>query len=201
MTIGKIKIHWVVILAATMSIFCAVGQCGEQPGGNGHPANVPASGSTDSSENRSENDSAKDSADSLTDNGKLDKLFEDNGSSIPKNELFRQFAIAISLVLVLSGCAYWLSKRVMPKLAVTRGKKIRVVETIHLGTNRRIHLLEIDDDRRILIGSTTQNISFLADMNRGQGLKDVGMDVNMDVDMDVDMDRGQTAEDVEDGRV
>ncbi len=163
MTVGKIKTCWVVVFVVALSVVCAVGQCVEQVGSDGYSAEQPSGNGH----------SADGSADDSADDGKLDRLFKDNGPSTPKNELFKQFAIAISLVLVLSGCAYWLSKRVMPKLTVTRGKNIRVVETIHLGTNRRIHLLEIDGDRRILVGSTAQNVNFLADMGRGETSEDM----------------------------
>jgi flagellar biogenesis protein FliO len=44
------------------------------------------------------------------------------------------------------------------------GKEIHIVETVHLGPRKAVHLLEIGG-RRYLIGSTNEKINTLADLN------------------------------------
>jgi flagellar biogenesis protein FliO len=43
------------------------------------------------------------------------------------------------------------------------GKQIRIIETVHLGPRKSVHLLKIGD-KQILIGSTNENITKLADV-------------------------------------
>ncbi|MBN1125630.1 MAG: FliO/MopB family protein [Sedimentisphaerales bacterium] len=94
----------------------------------------------------------------------LDKMLQDR-SSLPTSELLRKFAIAIGFVAVLAIAAFFVSKRVMPRIATPKGKEISVVETIPLGVRRSLHLVKIGPNRRILIGSTNDSISYLADVS------------------------------------
>jgi flagellar biosynthetic protein FliO len=81
-------------------------------------------------------------------------------------ELFYRTMIAVVFVIVLGAAAIYVSKRLLPKIARLPGKEIRIVETVHLGPRRAVHLLEIGD-RRLLIGSTNENITKLADLTAG----------------------------------
>jgi flagellar biogenesis protein FliO len=94
----------------------------------------------------------------------LDDSDFDEGSSQAQNTLVRQFALAMGFVVVLGGCAWYLSKKLGAKLAITRGKDISVIETIHLGPHKMLHLLEVGGKQKLLIGSTNENISILADV-------------------------------------
>ncbi|MBN1818655.1 MAG: FliO/MopB family protein [Sedimentisphaerales bacterium] len=94
----------------------------------------------------------------------LEKMLQDR-SSLPTGELLRKFAIAIGFVAFLGACAYFVSRRIMPKIAMPRGKEISVIETIPLGVRRSLHLVKIGAGRRILIGSTTDSITYLADVS------------------------------------
>jgi flagellar biogenesis protein FliO len=51
----------------------------------------------------------------------------------------------------------------MPRLAPSQGKKVKVLETVHLGPRKMVHLLEIGG-QQILIGSTPDKITKLADI-------------------------------------
>jgi len=94
----------------------------------------------------------------------LDDLDLDKGTSQAQSNLMRQFALAIGFVALLGGGAWYVSKKFGPKLAITRGKELSIVETIHLGSHRALHLLDVGGRQKLLIGSTNENINILADV-------------------------------------
>ncbi len=71
--------------------------------------------------------------------------------------------LAVLFVLALFIAAIYVSKKLLPKIANLPGKEIRIIETVHLGSRKAVHLLEIGN-RRFLIGSTNENITKLADL-------------------------------------
>jgi len=71
--------------------------------------------------------------------------------------------LAVLFVLALFIAAIYVSKKLLPRITNLPGKEIRIVETVHLGTRKAVHLLEIGN-RRFLIGSTNENITKLADL-------------------------------------
>ncbi len=81
-------------------------------------------------------------------------------------ELFYRTIIAVVFVIVLGAAAIYVSRRLLPKLARLPGKEIRIVETVHIGPRRAVHLLQIGE-QRLLIGSTNENITKLADLTDG----------------------------------
>ncbi|MGB2865507.1 MAG: flagellar biosynthetic protein FliO [Sedimentisphaerales bacterium] len=78
--------------------------------------------------------------------------------------------LAVLFVLALFIAAIYVSKKLLPKITNLPGKEIRIVETVHLGPRKAVHLLEIGN-RRFLIGSTNENVTKLADM--GSDLMDL----------------------------
>ena len=78
--------------------------------------------------------------------------------------------LAILFVLALFIVAIYVSKKLLPKITNLPGKEIRIVETIHLGPRKAVHLLEINN-RRFLIGSTNESVTKLADL--GSDLMDL----------------------------
>ncbi len=76
---------------------------------------------------------------------------------------FRRMMLAVLIVVLLGVAAMVASRKLLPKIAQTQGKKIKVVETIHLGTRKAVHLLEVGN-QQILIGSTHDRITKLADI-------------------------------------
>jgi flagellar biogenesis protein FliO len=94
----------------------------------------------------------------------FDNLDPASGKDEGQNKLIRQFAIAVCFVVVLGGCALYFSKKFSGKLTRSRGKNISVVETIHLGPHKTLHLVEVCGGQTLLIGSTNENISILADV-------------------------------------
>ena len=83
-------------------------------------------------------------------------------------DTLRSMMIAVSIVVILGVAAIYASKKILPKLSHAQGKKIKVVETIHLGSRKTVHLLEIGG-QQILIGSTSDRITKLADIFSEKG--------------------------------
>ena len=81
-------------------------------------------------------------------------------------ELFGRAMLAVLFVVALGAAAVYVSKKLLPKLTNLPGKEIRVVETVHLGPRKAVHVLEIGG-RRLLIGSTNENVTKLADITDG----------------------------------
>jgi flagellar biogenesis protein FliO len=79
-------------------------------------------------------------------------------------ELYSKSLIAVLFVLVLGVAAIYVTRKLLPKITNLPGKEIHIVETVHLGPRKAVHLLEIGG-RRFLIGSTNETINALADLN------------------------------------
>jgi len=90
----------------------------------------------------------------------------------PKYEGFLGTLItSIFFIVVLGGIAIYLSKRFMPKLRITSGQDISIRETIHLGPNKKMHVVEVGH-KKFLIGSTQEKISMLADVTETLEISD-----------------------------
>jgi len=80
--------------------------------------------------------------------------------SMGRQELFFKMMLSVLLVIVLGATAIYISKKLLPRITNSPGKKIHILETAHIGPRKTVHLLEIDN-QRLLIGSTNENISTL----------------------------------------
>jgi flagellar biosynthetic protein FliO len=78
-------------------------------------------------------------------------------------EFFYKMLVSILVVTVLGAAVVYLSKKLLPKISNLPGKQIKVVETSHLGPRKTIHLIQVGS-RRLLIGSTSETITMLADV-------------------------------------
>ena len=76
-----------------------------------------------------------------------------SGGSTNTRELFFRMMLMVVLVIVLGAAAIYISKKFLPKLSNLPGKKIRVIETVHLGPRKTVHLLKIGN-QQLLVGST-----------------------------------------------
>jgi flagellar biogenesis protein FliO len=84
--------------------------------------------------------------------------------SVPAGrEFFYKMLVSIVVVIVLGAAVIYVSKKLLPKIANLPGKQIRVVETNHLGQRKALHLIQIGS-KRLLIGSTNETITMLADV-------------------------------------
>lgn len=83
--------------------------------------------------------------------------------------------VSVLLVIALGIAAIYVSKRLLPKITNAPGREIHVIETVHLGQRKSLHLLKIGN-QRILIASTNETITKLADMNDDFTAMDVPSD-------------------------
>ena len=96
--------------------------------------------------------------------GSEPNLFDGTGYSTGGGEFLYRAMGAVLLVVVLGIAAVYISKKLLPRITNIPGKEIRIIETIHIGPRKAIHLIEVSN-QRILIGSTNENIMKLADIN------------------------------------
>lgn len=96
--------------------------------------------------------------------GNNQDFFEKSEYSAVGWELFVKAILASLFVIALFIIMIYVSKKLLPKITNLPGKEIRIIETIHLGPRKAVHLLEIEN-RRFLIGSTNENITKLADLS------------------------------------
>lgn len=95
-------------------------------------------------------------------------LQKESPYSLGHQELFYRTMVAVVFVIVLGAAAIYVSRRLLPKIVRLPGKEIRVIETVHLGPRKAVHLLQIGQ-RRLLIGSTSESVTKLADLSEGFG--------------------------------
>ena len=99
--------------------------------------------------------------------GSEPNLFDGTDYSTGGGEFLYRAMGAVLLVFVLGIAAIYVSKKLLPKITNVSGKEIRIIETIHLGPRKAVHLIEVCN-QRLLIGSTNENIIKLADINSNQ---------------------------------
>jgi flagellar biosynthetic protein FliO len=78
--------------------------------------------------------------------------------------------LAVLFVLALFIAAIYVSKKLLPRITNLPGREIRIIETVHLGPRKAVHVLEVNN-QRFLIGSTNENVTKLAEL--GSGLTDL----------------------------
>ncbi len=78
-------------------------------------------------------------------------------------EFFYKMLVSILIVALLGTGVVYVSRKLLPKAANLPGKQIRIIETHHLGPRKSIHLIS-SGSRRLLIGSTSETITMLADV-------------------------------------
>jgi flagellar biogenesis protein FliO len=78
-------------------------------------------------------------------------------------EFFYKMLLSILVVAGLGAGVVYVSRKLLPKISNLPGKQIRVIETHHLGHRKSIHLIATGS-RRLLIGSTSETITMLADV-------------------------------------
>lgn len=114
--------------------------------------------------------SATDGQESEKSNFRAGSLFagDPNFSKTPANssgnkELFFKMMLSVLLVVALGAAAIYTSRKLLPRITNLPGKEIRIVETIHIGPKKTLHLLKIGN-QCLLLGSTGENITKLADV-------------------------------------
>jgi flagellar biogenesis protein FliO len=85
------------------------------------------------------------------------------GNSSGNKELFYKMMLSVLLVVALGAAAIYTSRKLLPRITNLPGKEVRIVETIHIGPRKTLHLLKIGN-QCLLLGSTGENITKLADV-------------------------------------
>jgi len=94
-------------------------------------------------------------------------------------ELFFKTMLAVLLVIALGVAAIVTCRKLLPGLTNLPGKQIRILETAHLGPRKAIHLIEIDN-QRLLIGSTNENITMLAELDARCSILDTRQELSIE---------------------
>ena len=84
-------------------------------------------------------------------------------NNLGSGELFFKMMLMVLLVVALGTATVYMSKKFLPRFARLPTKRIKVVETVHLGPRKTVHLLKIDN-RLLLIGSTNENMTKLSEI-------------------------------------
>jgi flagellar biosynthetic protein FliO len=104
------------------------------------------------------------SADNSTNSWQFDPNATWNLSKSADNkELFSSAVKAIIIVIILCAAIIFISKKLLPKISKLGGRRIQIIETVHLAQRKSLHLIKVDD-RQFLIGSTNENITKLAEL-------------------------------------
>lgn len=83
-------------------------------------------------------------------------------------EMFYKMLLSVMLVAALGIALIYVSKKLLPRIAHLPNKQIRVVETTYIAPRKGIHLVQIGA-RRLLIASTNENVTMLADLSDATG--------------------------------
>ncbi len=113
------------------------------------------------SPNTDPNQETKKKADSLFSNDPNFSLGTSNGYS--NQDLAFKTLASVAVVLTLGAAAIYVSKKFTGKLGNIQGKKIKIVETTHLGQRKMLHLIKVGN-QQLLIGSTNERLTMLADV-------------------------------------
>jgi flagellar biosynthetic protein FliO len=92
----------------------------------------------------------------------------DNRAPVGGSEYFYKMLLSVLLVIALGIAVVYVSKKILPRFTNLPGKQIRVLETTHLSPRKGLHLIEVGT-HRLLIASTNESITMLADVTEGQG--------------------------------
>jgi len=77
--------------------------------------------------------------------------------------LFAQSLAAVLIILVLGAAAIFVVKRLLPRLGISQGRRINVLETVYLGSRKSLHMVQVGD-RTLLVGDTRERLGLLADL-------------------------------------
>ncbi len=83
------------------------------------------------------------------------------GNDVDTGQMLYKLVGAVLIVLLLGGAALYLSRRVLPRISNIQAREVRVLETVHLGQHKALHLVKAGD-QRFLLGSTSERITRLA---------------------------------------
>ena len=75
---------------------------------------------------------------------------------------------AILVVAVLGAAAFWVVRKIIPRISQASGKRITVLETAYLAPRKAIHLLKVGS-MTLLVASSPEGIVKLEDVSSAFG--------------------------------
>ena len=85
-------------------------------------------------------------------------------TNLGSKELFAKMMFSVALVGVLAVAAFYVSRKVLPRVTNAPNKEIHVMETAYLGPRKTLHVVQVGS-QKLLIGSTNETISTLAHLS------------------------------------
>ena len=70
---------------------------------------------------------------------------------------------AVLVILVLGAAAVFVIKRLLPRLGVSHGRRVSVLETVYLGPRKSLYVVQVGD-RTLLVSGTRERLGLLADV-------------------------------------
>jgi flagellar biogenesis protein FliO len=70
---------------------------------------------------------------------------------------------AVLVILLLGGIAIVVVRRVMPRIRIASGKRIILRESLSLGPQKMVHLVQVGS-RQLLVGTSRDSVSMLTDV-------------------------------------
>jgi flagellar biogenesis protein FliO len=86
------------------------------------------------------------------------------GEGFSTTRVFYKMLLAVLVIVFLAAAFVYLSKKVLPKIAALPNKRIRIIESVSLGHQKTVHLIEVSG-QSFLVGSTAQTITKLGELN------------------------------------
>jgi len=79
------------------------------------------------------------------------------------SDLLSQSLAAVLVILVLGVAAIFVVKRLLPRIGVSQGKQVRVLETVYLGPRMNLYMVQAGE-RTLLVSGTRERLSLLTDL-------------------------------------
>jgi len=70
---------------------------------------------------------------------------------------------AVLVILVLGAAAIVVVKRLLPRLGISQGRRVSVLETVYLGPRKSLYVVQVGE-RTLLVSGTREQLSLLADV-------------------------------------
>jgi flagellar biosynthetic protein FliO len=155
MSVQKKKL---VMFLAFFALFCGGLIAEGMWGSRSHGGYVP-----DTSSSRRVLDS--NSGDDSGEKGRVFSRTDTDGSAggLSGGELFFRMLVMVLVVISLGAATVYISRKYGSRLRGLSGREIQVIETTSIGPRKQVHIVKVGK-KRLLIGSTNEHISMLADV-------------------------------------
>ena len=87
----------------------------------------------------------------------------EQSNSSDTTDLLGHSLAAVLVILVLGVAAVFVVKRLLPRLGISQGRRIAVLETVYLGPRKSLHMVQVGE-RTLLVSGTRERLGLLADV-------------------------------------